>query len=347
MIALESIASSIESLPPAQGDAWSVHTVVPNRLHLTRGPRGEYALFLEGASSSFGTLPPHEGIAYSSSVTALPTGRTLEALRLQSVDDQSGNRVIAHIAYELARRLEANPAESGEELLRSVEWILSLLGSSQGILLPERRLGLIGECLLLRRLLRLARTEGIGPETVLDRWWGYSAARRDFAARGLGVEVKTTSHNTRTHRVGLDQLEPVEDGEFVYLYSIGLKSDPTAPKKLPDFVLDVEAEILDPTSSLPHPTALGRFREDLQKYGYNPLMSDAYRAGHGYLAPHLSAQLFAEGALSRLRRSSFVGGAPPSNVSGITFDLTVESNPVSDPESVLLKLLKNPPASYS
>jgi hypothetical protein len=347
MVALETIAASMESLPPARGDTWSVHTVVANRLHLTRGARGEYALFLEGSPSSFGTLPPYEGIAHSSSVVALPTGRVLEALRLQSVDDQAGNRVIAHIAYELARRLEANPAESGEELLRSVEWILRLLGSSQGILLPERRLGLIGECLLLRRLLRLARTEGIGPETVLDRWWGYSPARRDFAAKGLGVEVKTTSHNTRTHRVGLDQLEPEEKGEMVYLYSIGLKSDPTAPKKLPDFVLDVEAEILDPASSLPHPAALARFRVDLQKYGFDPLMSDAYRAGHGYLAPHLSAQLFEEGVLSRLRRSSFVGGAPPPAVSGITYDLTVESEPVGNPEGVLIKLLKSPPASYS
>ncbi|MDE1820881.1 MAG: PD-(D/E)XK motif protein [Euryarchaeota archaeon] len=347
MSSVEAIVDELEALPPSSNDNWSIRTLVPSRLHLSRGMNGEYALFLEGAADAFGKLPPFHGVEYSPTITAVPTGRVFGALRLQSSDERIGNRVIAHIAYELQRRLEANPREAGEDLLRSVEWVLLLLGETEGILPPERRLGLIGECILLRRLLRIGRGSGLGPETVLDRWWGYSPARRDFAAIDVGIEVKTTVHNTRTHRMGIDQLKPEKPTERVYLYSIGMRSDPTAPKKLPDFLRDVELEMLDPVSGKEHVAAVGRFRELLKKYGYDQRFEDVYRSSQGYLAPHLEPSLFAESDLGRLKEASFVGGAPPPNASAIVYDLTVDCRSVPDADLVLLALLTSAPASYS
>jgi hypothetical protein len=347
MNSLESIVGWLEGLPLAIGDNWSIHTLVPDRLHLSRAGSGGYAIFIEGPQDSFGSLPPYHGIEYSDSILAFPSRRELRALKLQSADERIGNRVIAHIAYELNRRLDLSPDESGEELMRSVEWILMLLGEGEKILSPERRLGLIGECLLMRTLLRLGRVNGIGPETVLDRWWGYSPSHRDFSAMGVSIEVKTTVHNTRTHRMGIEQLEPQSGTEMVYLCSLGLKTDPSAPKKLPDFVLDVEAEMLSPATGQPNAFAVERFRSDLAKYGYDSQMADVYRSGPGYLAPHLALELFPERNLGRLRQSSFVGGTPPSSVSAITFDLTVDSSPVAQIDAILLDLLRSPPTSHS
>lgn len=344
MPSLEEIASLLQAIPPAHAENWTVQTLTPGRLHLSRGPAGEYAVFIEGAGEDFGTLPPYKGLAHSPSVTAVPSGRAISALRLTSEDDHIGNRVIAHIAYELALRLEKDPTLTGSQLLKGVEWVLLLLGSRDGILSPERRSGLVGECLLLRRLLKLARKKGVPASVVLDRWWGHSPARRDFAAIGIGIEVKTTSANTRTHAVAMEQLDPYTPDEKVYVYSVGIKTDPTAPKKLPDFIADVEQQLVSATGPK-DAAAVAQFRAQLGEYGYDTNFEQAYRSLPGFAAPHLEPAFFAEPKLDRLKLESFKSNSLPSMVSAVRYDLTIGSNRVDDEEAVLEALLANPPVS--
>jgi hypothetical protein len=68
----------------------------------------------------------------------------------------------------------------------------------------EQEVGLFGELLLLRGLLR-----GLGPNEAVSAWRGPDAAEHDFGVRGLDIEVKTTTAERRIHWIGsLTQLVP-------------------------------------------------------------------------------------------------------------------------------------------
>src|ERR1041385_6736755 len=161
MKSIEELVALFGGIPTANGYRWTVEDLVPGRLHLSRGERGEFAVFMEGPAETFGPIPPWIGLAHSESVIALPAGEAIAALRIASQDPIFGNRAIAHIAYELGRRLEVARDVSNEELLASVSWILPLLGDREGVLGVERQYGLVGECVLLLRLLTVAARLGI------------------------------------------------------------------------------------------------------------------------------------------------------------------------------------------
>lgn len=344
---IQEIVDTFHALAPASGNRWNIHTVVPNRLHISRGPSGEYAVFVEGDRASFATLPAYTGLEHSSAVVGNPTGRKFAALRLASDDELIGNRVMAHIAYELSVRLETDPQVPNAALLEDVGWVLQLLGARESVLSVEYQKGLAGECTLLWQLLRLAHRKGLPALTVLDRWWGWNRAKRDFAADGLAIEVKTTGRPSRQHTVEtLDQLDPQSDGEEVYVFSVGLKADPTAPKKLPHFVADVEAQLVRSDGS-PDEAAIARFREQARAYGYDPAHEELYMAGPGYLRPHLVPALFREADLDRLRMTSFVGGSLPSMVVAVSYMLDIRSPevPEVEAEKIYERLLMQPPTS--
>ena len=341
---IEEIVASFETLVPAVAPQWNVISLVPERLHISRAEDGQYAVFIEGEKESFGKLPPTHGIEHSHDVTALPSSRKFSAVRLTCRDEFHGNRILSHIAYELARRLNDNPALDNESLFREVEWILLLLGANEGILTPERQRGLVGECVFLRRLLIQGRKIGVPALAVLERWWGHVGSRRDFAATGIAVEVKTTSLNSRQHHIGsIEQLDPQAPNEDVYLFSFGVKSDPTAPKKLPDYVLDVEVQLLT-SDGRPDDQALAKFHRQLEGYGYEPAKAAQYAAAPGYLKPHLAGMLFRDADLQRLRFSSFVGGTMPMMVSAVSYVINVTAAPLNEAEAeqVVKRLLSAP-----
>jgi len=336
MRSIEEIANAFEGLSPAQHNQWNVASIVPSRLHISRDQGGAYAVFLEGEAASFGKLPTVGGLEHSAQITVLPASRTFAALRMTSGDEVHGNRVLSHIAYELARRIEGDPSISNEELFRQVEWVLLLLGAGDALLTPERQRGLVGECVFLRRLLIVGRANKVPPSTVLSRWWGHQPARRDFAAEGIAVEVKTTSLNSRQHHIGsIEQLDPQSPGESVYLYSLGIKSDASSSRKLSDFVADVIAQLVTHSGDTDD-AAVEIFQAQLQAYGYDRSRESAYAGGPGYLKPHLAGALFREDDLARIRYGSFVGGILPEMVRSVSYTLDVTCDPVSDEEAELV-----------
>src|SRR5690242_18870259 len=94
MNSIEDLVARFSRIATADGSHWSVNTLVPDRLHLSRGESGGFAVFLEGAVDTFGTVPSRVGTEHSDSVVAMPSGRTISALRLGSDDPIHGNRVI-------------------------------------------------------------------------------------------------------------------------------------------------------------------------------------------------------------------------------------------------------------
>jgi hypothetical protein len=341
LASIEDIARTFEQLGPAVGEKWMVETLVSDRLHLSRGQQGEFVILLEGPLSSFGALPSWRGLAYSDDVVSIPGDKRLSVLRLGSPDVTYGNRIVAHIAYELLRRLADDAKLANEQLLGGISWILTLLGEPEALLSTEKQYGLVGECILLRRLLTLANLQGILPIEVLHRWTGHAQALRDFAATDIAIEAKTTGSTTRVHHFNsIGQLDPQSEREEVYLFSIGLRRDPSAPKKLPDFIEEVRGRLVDP-SGKPNLEARSLFATQLSSYGYDPSRDSMYRALPGFLPPHLPPGLFAESRLERVRTSSFQGGCLPRMVVNVGYTLDVNCDPETPTatEDILNRLL--------
>ena len=347
MKSIEDIVSDFLSLSPASPGRWNTLALVSSRLHLTRGPDGNFAIFLEGSLESFGHLPPVPGIDHAVDITALPSSRRFDAVRIATIDGVTGNRAIAHVAYELQRRLTENPSEPNESLLAQIQWVLVLLGSNSDLMGADRQRGLIGECLLLRRLLMKGRSLDIEPIVALRRWWGSYPTKRDFSAVGVAIEVKTTGYTTRLHHVSsIEQLDP-SPGERVYVFSVGLRSDLTSARKFPDFVADVRAQLVDAKGDSDE-LAVRHFEEQLKRYGYDSKHEAFYRSGPGYLRPHLSPALFDERALRRLRWSDLRDQKLPDEVAAIGYTLHITSGEISDreAESIYEKILSAPAVSH-
>ena len=344
MKSIEELVALFASVPVAERDRWTVTPIVSGRLYLSRGTHGEFAIFIEGGVDTFGPLPPWTSVAHSTAVIALPDRRHIAALRITSEDQINGNRVVAHIAYELGRRLAFDGSIKNDELLGSVLWILPLLGDPDAILGVERQYGLVGECILLVRLLTTAAKLNIARRAALERWKGAGGSKRDFAAGGIAIEVKTTSHATRLHHFGsIEQLDPQSPGEEVFLFSLGIRLDPSAPKKLPDYFTDVESGMVHASGERDE-EAIQRFRGELLQYGYNPLHEALYRVQSGFAPPHLLPALFREQDLDRVRHTSFKGDKLPSMVVNVGYDLEVHGPGLNGEttDAVLTRLLISP-----
>lgn len=343
---IEQLRSTFSTVPFASDRRWSLATLVPHRLHLSRGETGEFAIFLEGDRESFGPIPATDGVQHTSDLVALPEGECVSALFFRSTDVSHGDSVLAHVGYELVRALAADPNQDNRTLLKQVRWILPLLGREQEILIPERQRGLIGECILLRELLIRARALGKDPSDVLLRWWGHLPAQRDFAGAQIAIEVKTTTMHARQHQIGsLAQLEPQATGEEVYVYSVGLRADASSSRKLPVYVEEVE-QLLVSEDGVPNETSIDLFKKQLRAYGYEVKRRSLYDTEPGYLrAIELPASLYREVDLDRLRPESFVDGRPPSMVSSVSYTLSITCEPLSRTEmlSVLDRLLHAAP----
>jgi|GEM_PF-3279154 len=348
-VSIDTIVEAYRNLPPASGRCWQAHALIPDRLYLSRGERGEHALFLTGERASFGVLPPLPGVDHASDLVALPEGVPLAALRLISQDPLNGGRVMGHIAYEMATRLLAAPATGNEALLAATGWVLVLLGDTdREPLSRERQIGLVGECVFLRRLLRRAMVFGVPATEVVRRWMGHGPALRDFVSQGLAVEVKTTTATTRRHEIGsLEQLDPQAPDEEVFVFSIGLRRDASAPRKLTQYVDDVRQMMVTPAGD-PDAAALHAFKLRLEAYGYRDEDRGRYDEEPGYLPrAHLPGALFPEAGLARLRLESFVGGALPAMVAEVRYSLEITSEPLDaqTEDAVLHRLLSAAPVS--
>ncbi len=340
MATIEELVEGFGRLPPAAADRWSVYEAHPKRLYLTRDALGRHSMFIVGERSTFGRVPRFSGVTYSDTVTVVPSGETLAALRFTTGSLSAGNRVMAHIAYELVRLLDAKPEATNAQLLDEVRWVLELLGGRDVALTDEMQRGLVGELVFLRKLLQHARRLEVPASTALDAWHGYDRSKRDFAGPRVAVEVKFTSAASRQHHVhGLAQLEAQGD-EDVFVFSVGAKMDPSAPRKLPDFVADVMSLLID-AAGTPDPDLRLRFVEQLERYGYVSEMEQVYRGGSGFMNFHLPPRLFSEKTLDRLRLGSFKNDELPSMVLDVSYVLEIKAAELDDSaeSSVLSKLL--------
>lgn len=342
---IEKIVELFERIVPARENHWNVETVVPSRVHLTKSDDGLFAIFIEGAKESFGPMPALSAIQHSDAVVALPDRRRVSAMRITAGIQPHANRVLAHIAYELSWRLRGSPQPDNQTLVRDIGWLLSLLALQDVAMSPEKQKGLVGECMLLRTLLLHCKKRGCGSSLGLQVWQGFDSAKRDFYSKGVAIEAKATAASSRLHHISsLDQLAPQEAGEVVYMYSVGIRQDPTAPRKLTNYVEDVETLLVDERGKA-DATALSQFRKGLASYGFDWALRGVYERQSGFLAPHLPPALFKAADLRALSESDFVDGKVPETVRSISYELEVVASPLSreESETVFDRILQRKP----
>ena len=343
---IEDIRQTFASLERPIGNRWHLHALAPKRLHLSVSHDGAPTLFIEGDAASFGNLPTLRGLEHREDAIDVQTGNVFKALRVTAPQEPHGNEALAIIAYEIGRIIESEPDTDNGTLLAGVNWILKVLGIETSVLSGERQRGLVAELLLLRRLLLLGREHGVGSQVVLDRWWGPVGGKRDFAAVGISIEVKSTALNTRTHHIAsIDQLDPMSPGEQVYVYSVGIKSEPTVDRKLPSYVADCVSVMADTPGRAVVGTAVHSFYQKLESAGYLPRFGDLYRSEPGIMPnPLLPPKLFHTSDLDRVRMSSFKGDRLPSMVTAISYEINISAPPLGagDVDAALLSLITSP-----
>lgn len=346
MSTIEDLALSYSAIPAASGGRWSVTPLVKDRIFLSRDETGRYAIFIAGELESFGSLPKITAIQHSNHVIPVPGEIPFPALRLTSASLAHGDRIMAHVAYELEQRLAHSPDLGNAHLVNEIAWIFELLSEQESIMSPEEQKGLAGELILLHRLLSLSQELNIPAAEALRRWHGWERAKRDFAARGVAIEVKTTSRTVREHYVGsLDQLDP-QGEEEVFVYSIGVRMDPTAPRKLSAFVKDVLNHLIL-ANGMPDLDSRALFIKALADYGYDIDKENLYNAAPGFMYFHLQPKLFREKDLDRLRLVSFKSDHVPSMVTNVMYLLEIKSSELSTSEEreIFVRLLSSPPHS--
>jgi hypothetical protein len=155
------------------------------------------------------------------------TGRFIEIVCL----DAQGHAALDTIAVELIEALEAGASIGRVRLVQNVlaKWRRFWSGIAQGVLSKEGQLGLFGELWFLNRWL----VPAVGVSAAIRMWRGPAAARNDFEAPGLAIEVKTTGRVDGAHVIhGLDQLLEPPGGKLM-LFSLLVRDEASGTEGLP------------------------------------------------------------------------------------------------------------------
>jgi hypothetical protein len=312
---LESLVRILDALDVASGGDRRAHTLVENRLHLTRGSDSEFELFIEGEMDSFGEQMSGSLFSWGN-YHDLTTNRNISALVI-SADNRSGHsRLLAHIAYESQRILTENPEIDNESLLFGIGPFLSLIIQSQ-VLSVAKQMGLTGELILMEDLLIFATQRGLHHSRVLNAWRGYENSERDYYANGIAIEVKASGSRNRVHKISsIEQLllsdEPEE--EHLCVYSIGLSPDTSRSYKLITQIDNVERVL--------NPLLHDDFYDYLAQYcgeGYHRNLRDRYNLETGFTISPPAGMIRIDDTVDILRYSNFTTGRLPNDVEGVTY----------------------------
>jgi putative PD-(D/E)XK family protein DUF4420 len=120
------------------------------------------------------------------------------------------------IVCAIADRVQLMSMDFGSAVLEALDALRQLL-AGRGMLSEEQEIGLFGELLVLRHLLRR-----LPAADALTSWRGPAGEEHDFALPDADVEVKSTTSELRSHWIGdLRQLQP-SPGRRLVLLSIQL-----------------------------------------------------------------------------------------------------------------------------
>jgi hypothetical protein len=279
------------------------------------GVLGRVGLWLEVPA---GTVIPDEigKLAFISSLTIARASATLLEL---SVATPSLFRQFYYFAVAVSERmLEGHMSAVGAVLieLRSFAELLE----EKALLGIERQIGLLGELVVLERLIKK-----MGPSAV-DSWVGPKREPHDFRIQGSEFEVKTTTRSQRIHTInGTEQLVPSQ-GCSLFILSVLL-----APAGMADGTsLAEKAE--EVRSLLPPASQNGaQFVAALHESGFRD--SDRAHYARRYVLRRPLAAVQVSERLPAITRASIqtAFGSEAARLEAVEYDLNVEGLEVEDP----------------
>ena len=200
--------------------------------------------------------------------------------------------------------------------------------ASRSRLSTEQQVGLLGELLVVRRLLSV-RDE----EETIDWWLGPDAEQHDLALPDMDVEVKTTTSEARVHVIhGVGQLEP-NPGRALWLLSIQVtRAGGARGVSLAGLVAEVSATL---TNRRP------RFVEHLAGLGWREDDADLYR--DRYLLRSTPQAYLVDDDFPALTGARLADVVPhPELVSAVSYRVDVTSRTPADPGHPLRAFLDDP-----
>lgn len=225
MTSYEGIVRRVAKLKPSESAlerdvSWITQATV---VGVSRTVEGHIEIFLTGKQLATSSHLVKEALEYQTwhRKGALPP---LAANRLLLPGVGHYEQVAAFICTELLRSgADANLEAAFNRTEPIIELAIKRLRLSDQALL-----GLAGELLLLDVLIRQVEDERVAQ--IAHAWSGWQESLRDFSWGEVGIEVKTTTRSTSSHRIqGIHQIE-CRDGEDgsgrergLYLVSIGLQ----------------------------------------------------------------------------------------------------------------------------
>lgn len=237
------------------------HVVGISKTHQNR-----IEIFLAGPELKPATQTLKESIEFETWWHSGVTGAPFEANRLLLPAASHFDQVAAFLCTELLRSgADDDLVQSFNKVEPVVELAIERLRLSDAAFL-----GLAGELLLVSALCQHADdTDAAG---VVEAWAGWQQSLRDFTWGTVGVEVKTTTKSSSTHRVqGTHQVElspsrtegPEENG--LYLVSIGLQA--TDPHDNSFTVPSLTDKIISRLEAVSRQDAVATFVTHVREYG--------------------------------------------------------------------------------
>jgi hypothetical protein len=209
------------------------------------------------------------------------------------------SQVVSHLASG------ATPSKACMDAVLEFRRLLSRNGG----LLPseDEILGLVGELLLLRRLVSAS-------PHLWQGWNGPLGSARDYSWGPVDIEAKASrmAGESRLTVNGLDQLEPDEDRELLIHHSV-LTGNPVGTIDVPGLVDEIRGQISDPEG----------FDTRLASAGYLSEQSELW-SEHRFTL-HGSCIYRVSDDFPRIRKSDLPGGSLPAGVAKLRYDILLSN----------------------
>jgi len=183
------------------------------------------------------------------------------------------------------------------------------LVSRNGGLLPteEEILGLAGELLLIRKLVKVS-------QSLWQGWNGPLGSARDYSWGSTDIEAKASrmAGDSKLTVNGLDQLEPQESRDLLIHHSVFI-DNPTGTIHIPGLVDEIREQISDPEA----------FDERLIAAGYLNEQKELWLE-HCFTL-HGSTIYRVRDDFPRIRKSDFPDGTLPAGISKLRYDIMLSN----------------------
>ncbi|MEV6353622.1 PD-(D/E)XK motif protein [Streptomyces hydrogenans] len=261
----------------------------------------DIALFVELAPRR---QPPRSSLpAVDIDQVAVGTGLRMARIRTTQTELM---RDFHDMALAIADRIVTGNRSLDHAFHETVDNWSSLLDRPVGMSV-ERRIGLLGELAILRRL-----ADSYGWEAAVDAWTGPYGEEHDFALVDFDIEVKTTLSERRRHVIhGIGQLQPAPDRPL-WFASLRFTRGGTGGRTLTESVQAVRATVTDRA-----PAALTRLNSALERCGWSPGRADDER-----WTPREEALVLAAESVPRLT-PEILAAATLERISSIRYETDV------------------------